>query len=125
MNFVGAVDCGTTINPNLAKIQVEGGLLQGIGMASYEEARYTDQGHLINNSFMKYKVPTRKEVGKIDVTFVESYDPSGPYGAKSVGEIGIDTPPAAIANAIKNATGIRLNHLPMRPEDIWNALNKK
>jgi CO/xanthine dehydrogenase Mo-binding subunit len=125
LNFYGAVDCGTTINPNLAKIQVEGGLLQGIGMAVTEEAQYTDKGHLINNTFMKYKVPTRMEVGKIDVCFVESYEPSGPFGAKSVGEIGIDTPPAAIANAIKNATGKRLYHLPLKPEDIWKALNGK
>jgi probable selenate reductase molybdenum-binding subunit len=125
LNFVGAVDCGTTINPNLAKIQVEGGLMQGIGMAVTEEAVYTDKGHLINNNFMKYKVPTRQKVGKIDVVFVESYEPSGPFGAKSVGEIGIDTPPAAIANAIKNATGKRLTHLPMRPEDVWLSLKKE
>ena len=125
LKYVGVVDCGTTINPNLAKIQVEGGIMQGIGMASFEEAVYTNKGHLINNSFLKYKVPTRMEVKKIDVTFVESYEPSGPYGAKSVGEIGIDTPPAAIANAIKNATGARLYHLPMKAENIWKASNNK
>jgi len=125
LNFYAAVDCGTTINPNLARIQVEGGLLQGIGMASYEDVNHTAKGRLINSNFLKYKVPTRMEVGKIDVKFIESYEPSGPFGAKSVGEIGIDTPPAVVANAIKNALGVRMNRLPILPEDIWRALNHK
>jgi CO/xanthine dehydrogenase Mo-binding subunit len=125
LNFVAAVDCGTTINPNLAKIQVEGALLQGIGMTLYEEAKYTPQGQLINNNFLKYKVPTRMEVGKIHVEFVESYDPMGPYGAKSVGEVGINTPPAAITNAIKNALGIRIRKLPVKSETVWAMINEK
>jgi len=125
LNFVASVDCGTTINPNLAKIQVEGGIVQGIGMAMYEDVNYSKNGHLLNSSFLKYKIPTRMEVGKLDVSFVESYEPSGPFGAKSVGEIGIDTPPAVISNAIKNATGVRLNRLPIKPEDVWTKLNSK
>lgn len=125
LNYYASVDCGTTINPNLAKIQVEGGILQGIGMASFEEVNHSEKGRLINSSFMKYKVPTRMEVGNIDVEFVESYEPSGPFGAKSVGEIGIDTPPAAIANAIKNAVGVRINKLPLKAEDIWMKMNKR
>ncbi|MCD6436538.1 MAG: molybdopterin-dependent oxidoreductase [Clostridiales bacterium] len=119
LNYYASVDCGTTINPNLARIQVEGGILQGIGMACYEEATYTDKGRLINSSFMKYRIPTREDIGEIHVEFVESYEPSGPFGAKSVGEIGIDTPPAAIANAIKNAMGVRIDKLPIKAEDIW------
>ncbi|MCK5763359.1 MAG: molybdopterin-dependent oxidoreductase [Clostridiales bacterium] len=123
LDYYASVDCGTTINPNLAKIQVEGGLLQGIGMASYEEVNHTDEGRLVNSSFMKYRIPTREEVGEIHVEFVESYEPSGPFGAKSVGEIGIDTPPAAIANAVKNAMGVRINKLPIKAEDIWMKKN--
>jgi len=123
LDYYASVDCGTTINPNLARIQVEGGLLQGIGMASYEDVNHTDEGRLVNSSFMKYRIPTREEVGEIHVEFVESYEPSGPFGAKSVGEIGIDTPPAAIANAIKNAMGIRINKLPIKAEDIWMKKN--
>jgi CO/xanthine dehydrogenase Mo-binding subunit len=123
LDYYASVDCGTTINPNLAKIQVEGGLLQGIGMASYEDVNHTDKGRLVNSSFMKYRIPTREEVGEIHVEFVESYEPSGPFGAKSVGEIGIDTPPAAIANAIKNAMGVRINKLPIKAEDIWMKKN--
>lgn len=125
INFVAVVDCGTTINPNLARIQVEGALLQGIGMTLYEEVNRTELGRNINNSFLKYNVPTRMEVKHMDVSFVDSYEPSGPYGAKSVGEIGIDTPPAVISNAIKNALGIRMETLPIRPEDVWKAIYKK
>jgi CO/xanthine dehydrogenase Mo-binding subunit len=65
------------------------------------------------------------DIGEMDVEFVESYEPQGPYGAKSVGEIGIDTPPAAIANAIKNALGLRFNRLPVKGEDIWLEINKR
>lgn len=122
LNYVAVVDCGTTINPNLAKIQVEGAILQGIGMTLYEEVNRTSSGQNINNSFLRYNVPTRMEVKKIDVSFAKSYEPSGPFGAKSVGEIGIDTPPAAISNAIKNALGVRITTLPIRPEDVWNKI---
>lgn len=123
LNYVAAVDCGTTINPNLARIQVEGALLQGIGMTLYEEVNRTELGRNINDTFFTYNVPTRMEVKSMDVSFVESYEPSGPFGAKSVGEIGIDTPPAALSNAIKNALGKRICKLPIRSEDIWKSLN--
>lgn len=119
INYVAVVDCGTTINPNLARIQVEGAIVQGLGMTMYEEVNYSELGANKNNTFLKYKVPTRMEIKGLDVSFVESYEPSGPFGAKSVGEIGIDTPPAVISNAIKNALGIRMNKLPIRSEDVW------
>jgi CO/xanthine dehydrogenase Mo-binding subunit len=124
LNYYGAVDCGVAINPNLAKVQVEGALMQGIGMTLYEETKRTDKGKLINDSFMRYKVPTRMEVGALHVHLVESYEPSGPFGAKSVGEIGIDTPPAAIANAIFNATGVRIRTLPITSEAVWRAMSQ-
>lgn len=125
INYVAVVDCGTTINPNLAKIQVEGALVQSIGMSLYEDVKYTEEGRMINGSFLKYKVPTRMEVKNMEVIFVDSYEPSGPYGAKSVGEIGSDTPPAVITNAIKNALGVRMTELPITPEKVWKALNGK
>jgi len=74
---------------------------------------------------MKYKIPNRKDVKKITVEFAESYDPAGPYGAKSVGEIGIDTPLAAIANAIYNAVGVRIRSVPLTPEKILNGILEK
>ena len=125
LDYVAVVDCGTTINPNLAKIQVEGGILQGIGMAMYEDVIYSDDGKMQTNNFMKYKIPNRKDVKKITVEFAESYDPAGPYGAKSVGEIGIDTPLAAIANAIYNAVGVRIRSVPLTPEKILNGIKNK
>jgi len=125
LDYTAVVDCGVTINPNLALIQVEGGLVQGIGMALYEEVKHAENGKLLTNDFLKYHIPTRKEINKLTVEFAESYEPTGPHGAKSVGEIGIDTPPAAIANAIYNAIGVRFTKLPITPEDVLLALRKK
>lgn len=125
LDYAAVVDCGTTINPNLARIQVEGALVQGIGMALYEDVRRDPSGKLMTNSFMNYKIPTRKEINKLTVEFADSFEPTGPYGAKSVGEIGIDTPPAAIANAIYNAVGVRITSLPITPEKVLMALKNK
>lgn len=125
LDYAAVVDCGTTINPVLAKVQVEGGLLQGIGMAMYEEVLYDKKGGQITNNLMNYRIPTRKEVTSMQVAFADSYEESGPYGAKSVGEIGIDTPPAAIANAIYNAVGVRIKSLPITPEKVLMALKEK
>lgn len=122
LKYVAVVDCGTAINPNLARIQMEGGLLQGIGMALFENVKYSGKGKLLTNSLMTYTVPSREDVGEIVVEFADSYEPSGPFGAKSVAEIGIDTPPAAIANAIRNATGLRLVETPFTPERVLMAL---
>ena len=122
VDYAAVVDCGTTINTNLARIQVEGGLLQGIGMALNEDVRYTESGHMLTNDMMQYKIPTRQDVAKLTVEFAESYEPSGPFGAKSVGEIGIDTPLAAIANAIFNATGARIRELPLTPPRVLAAI---
>ncbi|MDD3842445.1 MAG: molybdopterin cofactor-binding domain-containing protein [Candidatus Izemoplasmatales bacterium] len=125
INYVSVVDCGTTINPKLAQGQVEGGIVQGIGMALYEEVNVAKSGKLITNSFLSYKIPTRLEIKNLVTEFADSYEESGPFGAKSVAEIGIDTPPAAIMNAIYNAIGVRINVLPATPEKIWMGINKK
>ncbi|HOH68224.1 MAG TPA: molybdopterin-dependent oxidoreductase, partial [Bacilli bacterium] len=125
LHYVSVVDCGVTINPMLAKGQVEGGIVQGLGMACFEDVKYSGRGKLNSNSFLYYKIPSMLDVKKLTTEFAESYEESGPYGAKSVGEIGIDTPPAAIANAVANATGVRINKLPVTPEKIFQGLNKK
>ena len=122
LDYVAIVDCGTPINTNLAKVQVEGGLLQGIGMAMYEDVQYSSKGQMLTNNLMHYKIPSREDVKKLTVELAESYDPSGPFGAKSVGEIGIDTPLAAIANAIYNATGARIRELPLTPPRVLAAI---
>ena len=125
VDFVAVVDCGTVINKNLAKIQVEGGIVQGIGMALYEDVVYTQKGELASNTFMQYKIPTRKDVGNIIVDFEESYEPTGPFGAKSVGEVVVNTASPAIENAIYNGLGINLNTLPMTPEKVFMAMMEK
>ncbi len=124
VDYAAVVDCGTTINPALAKVQVEGGLAQGIGMTLYEDVIYSSNGSLITNNMMNYRIPTRKEITNMNVEFAESYEPSGPFGAKSVGEIGIDTPPAAITNAIYNAVGVRIQELPVTSEKVLMGILK-
>ncbi len=125
LDYTSVVDCGVTINPKLAQGQVEGGIVQGLGMASYEESDRTKKGRLIQNDLMTYRIPTQAEAPHLTTEFAESYENSGPYGAKSVGEIGIDTPPAALSNAIYNATGVRITTLPITPEKILIGLKEK
>ncbi len=112
------VDCGTTINPNLARIQVEGGLMQGIGMTLWEDVNYDRFGRQVEDSFMKYKIPTRIDTPVIKVEFADSYEPNGPFGAKSIGEVVLNTPLSAITDAIYNGTGKRFRSLPITPEMI-------
>ena len=124
VDYVAVVDCGIVINPNLARVQVEGGIVQGIGMALFEDVIYGEDGKLQTNSFMQYKIPCRQDTGTVRVAFEESYEPTGPFGAKSVGEVVINTPPPAIAHAIFNATGAEITHLPATPERVYAAINK-
>jgi len=124
LRYVAVVDCGVPINPNLARVQAEGGLLQGIGLALYENVQYTEKGRLLTNSIMSYPIPSREDVGRIEVELAPSFEPSGPFGAKSIGEIGIDTPPAAIADALRNAIGVRLTETPFTPERVLMALRQ-
>ena len=125
LDYVAVVDCGTPVNPNLARVQVEGGLGQGIGMALYEGVDYTPNGYVKQNSFMQYKVPARVDVGKLRVEFESSYEPTGPFGAKSIGEIVINTPSPALAHAVFNATGLWIRELPITSEKIVMGLLEK
>ena len=118
IDYVGVIDCGTPINPNLARVQAEGGIGQGIGMVLYEDVPYTDKGKIRNNSFMQYKIPNRMDIPKVRIEFESSYEKTGPFGAKSIGELVIDTPCPAIANAVYNATGVRVRELPITPEKV-------
>jgi CO/xanthine dehydrogenase Mo-binding subunit len=124
-NYTSIVDCGTPLNTMLARGQVEGGIVQGLGMAVFEDVRFSKSGKLITNDFISYLIPTRHEIKNLTTEFAESYEETGPFGAKSVGEIGIDTPPAAIANAVYNAVGVRITDLPITPEKIRLAMRKK
>lgn len=124
-DYAAVVDCGTPINPNLVRVQTEGGIVQGIGMALHEDVQYTEKGKIRNNSFMQYKIPSRLDIGDIRVEIRGSYEPSGPFGAKSIGELVINTPCPAIADAVYNATGVRVRELPITPEKIAMGIMEK
>jgi putative selenate reductase molybdopterin-binding subunit len=125
IDFLNYIDCGVPINPVLARGQVEGASAQGIGMALFEDHVMDKSGRIITNDFFTYKIPARGDIGRIQVRFVKSYEPTGPFGAKSVSEIGLDTPGPAIANAIFDAIGIRVRRLPIRSEDLFFEIRKK
>lgn len=125
LDYMAVVDCGIPINPALARIQTEGGIVQGIGHTLMEDVRYDHNGKPIGSSFMQYKIPTRLDMGKLHVEFEHSYEPTGPFGAKSIGEIVINTPAPALAHAIYRATGVWHRELPITPEKIALSLSGK
>ena len=125
IEYDACVDCGTPVNPNLARVQAEGGILQGIGMTMSENITYSDKGKLYENSFLQYKIPSRMDIGHINVDFESSYEAAGPFGAKSIGEVVINTPLPAITDAISHAAGKRFYTLPITPEQIAMARIEK
>ncbi len=118
LDYDAVVDCGIPINPALARVQTEGGIVQGIGMALYEGVTYNPSGSVMENSLMQYKIPSRLDIGRLHVEFEHSDEPTGPYGAKSIGEVVINTPAPALAHAIYRATGVWHRTLPITPEKI-------
>jgi CO/xanthine dehydrogenase Mo-binding subunit len=125
LDYMAVVDCGLPINPALARIQAEGGIVQGIGMTLMENVTYDPKGKPIERSFMQYKIPTRLDMGKLRVEFEHSCEPTGPFGAKSIGEIVINTPSPALAHAIYRATGVWHRELPITPEQIAMSIPEK
>ena len=121
LNYVAVVDCGIAINPALARIQAEGGIVQGIGHTLFENITYDETGKPVESNFMQYKIPTRLDMGHLQVEFENSYEP-GPFGAKSIGEIVINTPAPAIAHAIYRTTGVWHRELPITPEKILMSM---
>ena len=121
LNYDSVVDCGIPINPALARIQAEGGIVQGIGHTLLEDVTRTPTGKIRESSLFTYRLPTRLDTGNIRVEFENSYEPTGPFGAKSIGEIVINTPAPAITHAIYRATGVWHRELPILPEHILLA----
>jgi putative selenate reductase molybdopterin-binding subunit len=121
LNYAAVVDCGIPINPALARVQVEGGIVQGIGHTLMENVTRDARGKIRESSFLTYRLPTRLDTGRIQVEFETSYEPTGPFGAKSLGEIVINTPAPAIVHAIYRATGVWHRELPVLPEHILLA----
>lgn len=118
LDYMAVVDCGIPINPALARIQTEGGIVQGIGHTLTEDVLHDEKGRPVSSSFLQYKLPTRLDMGNLRVEFEHSHEPTGPFGAKSIGEIVINTPAPALAHAIYRATGVWHRELPITPEKI-------
>lgn len=120
-----AVDCGRVINTRTAAGQVTGGMAQALGFARSEETVHNDQGRVLNARFGDYHIFKANELPVMDVIFVETNDPSGPFGAKSISELTIDGVAPALVNAVHNAAGIWVRELPLKPERVWQALQDK
>jgi putative selenate reductase molybdopterin-binding subunit len=123
LHIVQAVDCGVAINPMQAEGQVEGGTAQALGYALFEEMRYDGAGRMLNPSFSDYRIASALDMPQHTTFLVTTYEPSGPFGAKSIAEIPLDGPAPAIANAVRDATGVRLHAIPMTPDRVWRALH--
>ena len=122
MKFVGVADCGTPIHPRLAEGQLEGAIVQGIGHALYEEMLLSKRGGVRNPNLFDYRIPTAADVPDIEVVLIPSEEPTGPYGAKSIAEVGINGPAPAIANAIYDAVGVRLYRIPFTPDRVLSGI---
>jgi CO/xanthine dehydrogenase Mo-binding subunit len=122
VRFVSAADCGRAINPVLAEGQIEGAVVNGLSYALWEEYRYDEHGRMTNPRFWDYRIFTARDIPEIRTILVETDEPTGPFGAKSIGEVAINGPAPAIANAVYDAVGVRIRDLPITPEKIWQAL---
>ncbi|RPI23214.1 MAG: aldehyde oxidase, partial [Actinobacteria bacterium] len=124
IDYVAVVDCGTAINPRLAEGQVEGAIANGIGYALFEELVFDGAGRPRTPDFARYKIPATLDLPPIHVVLVDSFEPTGPMGAKSIAEIGINAPIPTIASAIHDATGVWLTETPFTPEKVWRSLHQ-
>ena len=125
LGLVAVHDVGQILNPQTLKGQIYGGLAQGVGYALYEEVKM-EGGRILNPGFRDYKIPTAREIDfPIRLEFVETNDSFGPFGAKGIGEPGMVPTAPAISNAIYDAVGVRIRHLPITPEKVLAALREK
>jgi CO/xanthine dehydrogenase Mo-binding subunit len=125
LRIVASHDCGTAINPMLVEGQVEGGISMGVGFALQEEILFDAKGRQINPNLTNYIMPTSLDMPEIEVDIVDNYDPTGPFGAKGVGEPTCVSTAAAILNAIHDAVGVRVTSLPATSEKILMAIKAK
>ncbi len=125
VRYTALQDAGKAIHPSYVEGQIQGGVVQGIGWALNEEYYVNDNGHMLNSSFLDYRMPVSLDLPMIDTVVVEVANPNHPYGVRGVGEVCIVPPMAAISNAIYDAIGVRLNSLPMNPGAVLEALWEK
>lgn len=125
IKIAAAHDVGKAINPVIVEGQIEGGVLMGVGYATSEEIRYDAKGRQLHDSLHKYMVLTAEDVPEIDAILIEANEPSGPFGAKGVGETGLVPTAGAIANAVYDAIGVRFYEIPLTEEKVYNALKQR
>jgi CO/xanthine dehydrogenase Mo-binding subunit len=125
VRFVSAADCGRPINPVLAEGQIEGAVVNGLSYALWEDYRYDENGRMTNPRFWDYRIFTARDIPELQTILVQSEEPTGPFGAKSIGEVAINGPAPAIANALYDAVGVRIRDLPITPEKVWRALQEQ
>jgi CO/xanthine dehydrogenase Mo-binding subunit len=123
LNYVAAHDVGRAVNPQTTEGQIQGGVAQGIGWTLMENM-VTEKGRVLNPNFRDYVIPGPLDLSPIKPILVESIDPNGPFGAKGIGEPALNPTPAAIANAIYNAVGVRIMELPISPQKILRAMKR-
>jgi CO/xanthine dehydrogenase Mo-binding subunit len=123
-DFVAVQDVGFALNPMMVTGQIHGGVVQGIGFGLHEQMVYDDSGELLTATFMDYDMPKAQAVPNLDAILVNNTAPNRPFGARGVGEPPITAPAAAIANAVKNATGVRIEAIPIRSEDLWRKMQQ-
>jgi CO/xanthine dehydrogenase Mo-binding subunit len=119
------VDSGRIINLNSARVQLQGGIVQSLGMAMFEQVQYAGDGRLLTKDYENYKIPSQMDVPDLEVEFADSFEPTGPFGAKSIGEIATSSPAPALCDAIFNATGVHIDSIPVTPEKLLWAIRAK
>ena len=120
--LVMAVDSGVIVNPLTAGGQIEGGMTQALGYAVCEEMRYDDKGVAIERDFDHYHIFRANEMPELTTIFVETFEPSHPFGVKAVAEIPMDGVAPAVGNAVRDAVGVDIDENPITPEKVWKAL---
>lgn len=125
LRYTAFQDVGKAVHPDYVEGQIQGASVQGIGLALHEELFYDEEGHLRNASLLDYRMPTSLDIPMIDAVIMESPNPAHPYGVRGCGEISIIPPASAIANAIFDAVGVRMDSLPMAPRKVWAKINAK
>jgi putative selenate reductase molybdopterin-binding subunit len=122
LKYVAAIDCGTPINPKLVIGQTEGSIINGLSYALYEQFIFDNKGKMLNPSFGNYKVITAIDLPEMETIIIPTYEPSGPFGAKSIAEVNINGPLPCLSNAIYDAIGVRLLEAPFTPDRIIKAI---
>ncbi|MBS3815457.1 MAG: molybdopterin-dependent oxidoreductase [Hadesarchaea archaeon] len=123
--YLNLTDVGTAINPREVEGQIEGSIVQGLGFSIFEEMKFSEDGKLLNPTLGTYTIPTSLDAPEIETKLVKTHEPTGPFGAKSVGEVCIVPPAPVVANAIYDAIGVRITDLPITKEKIKNAIESK